>query len=283
MSKIWLITGCSTGIGRSLSIELLHRGHCVVATARDPNVIDFLKEINSKGLITAKLDVTNPNEITKVVKRAMLQFGSIDVLVNNAGYGYYGSQEEADVEEIQKMFDTNVFGLIRVTQAVLPIMRQKRYGSIVNISSLGGRIALPFMGFYHASKHAIEGLSEALYFETSNFGIRVIIIEPGGHNTNFSKSGVRSSYFGNKKSPYASLLKKWKETNKKIIPKKNDPINVANAIINAVDQEMPFQRIQVGTDSESLIRLRENASNDLVFLNQIYKLYGLGKKLGTPI
>lgn len=278
MSKIWLITGCSKGFGMSLSKELLHRRQRVVATARNLDDLQFLREINPKDLLTAKLDVTNPSDITETVKSALHQFGSIDVLVNNAGYGYYGTQEDADIEEVKKMFDTNVFGLIRVTQAVLPVMRKKGHGSIVNISSLGGRIALPFMGFYHASKHAIEGLSEALYFETFSFGIRVIIIEPGGHNTNFSRAGVRSSHFGNSKSPYASLLSKWKETNKKIIPKKNDPINVANAIINAVEQDVPFQRIQVGKDAESLIRLRENTGNDQIFLKQIYKLYGLGKE-----
>jgi short-subunit dehydrogenase len=279
MKNTWMITGCSTGIGRSLAEELLRKSQCVVATARNPETLEFLKKIASKKLLTAKLDITNPNDIAEVVKRAMHRFGSIEVLVNNAGYGYYGTQEEADLEEVQKMFDTNVFGLVRVTQAVLPIMRKKGSGTVVNISSLGGRIALPFMGFYHASKHAVEGLSESLYFETSNFGIRVIVIEPGGHNTNFSKSGVRSSHFGNSKSPYASLLSKWQETNKKIISKKSEPINVANAIINAVDREMPFQRIQVGTDAETLIRIREDAGNDQIFLKQMYKIYGLGKEL----
>lgn len=279
MNRIWLITGCSTGIGKALSKELLRRGQCVVATARDLDAVEPLKKYDTKRLLTAKLDVTDPDDITGVVKCAVREFGGIDVLVNNAGYGYYATQEEADPEEIQKMFETNVFGLVRVTKAVLPIMRQKRSGAIVNISSLGGRIAFPFMGFYHASKHAVEGLSQALYFETSDFGIRVIVMEPGGHNTNFSNSGVRSPHFGTPQSPYASLLRKWKEINKKIVPEKGDPVDVVNAIIKAVEQEKPFQRIKVGIDAESIIKIRENTNSDQSFFHQIFKLYGLGKEL----
>ena len=272
-----MITGCSKGIGKSLTEELLRRNQHVVATARRLNSIEDLKKGNKNHLLTAKLDVTRKSEIIQLMKRALKRFGKIDVLVNNAGYGYYGTQEEADIDAVQEMFKTNVFGLARVTQAVLPMMRENGSGVIVNISSVGGRVAFPFLGFYHASKFAVEGLSEALYYEICDFGIRVIIIEPGGHNTNFSQSGIRSPYLSDLESPYASLRKKWEGISKKIVPEKGEPINVSNAIIEAVEREVPFQRVQVGDDAKLLVRLRVNSGNDQNLVKQLHKLYGLGK------
>lgn len=276
MEKVWLITGCSTGIGRALVKELLKDGHFVVATARNPESIDIEQIKNKKRLLVTRLDVTQKNEILQTIKSAIEKFGRIDVLVNNAGCGYYGTLEEADLSHVQEMFNVNVHGLSRVTQAVLPIMRNKRYGIIVNISSVGGRVPLPVSGFYHASKFAVEALSEVLYFETCNFGIRIIVVEPGGHNTEFSKSGKRSPKLLSSQSPYASLIEKWTAIKKEMVPYKEDPINVAKSVILATKKKLPFQRIQMGTDAETLIELRDKYPDDSSFFKAINNLYGLG-------
>lgn len=276
MEKVWLVTGCSTGIGQALVKELLKDGHFVVATARNPESLDIEQIKNKKRLLVARLDVTQRSEILQTIKSAIEKFGRIDVLVNNAGCGYYGTIEEADLSHVKEMFNVNVHGLSRVTQAVLPTMRNKRNGIIINISSVGGRVPLPVSGFYHASKFAVEALSEALYFETCKFGIRIIVVEPGGHNTEFSKSGTRSPQLLNPQSPYASLIEKLNSIKKEMVPYKEDPINVAKAIILAAEKKIPFQRIQVGTDAESLIELRDKSPDDSSFFKAINNLYGLG-------
>ena len=179
LSDVWFITGCSTGFGRELAKLVLDRGYRAVITARDPRTIQDLTAGQEGRALALKLDVTNKAEVAEAVKKAESTFGSIDVLVNNAGYGYVGAVEESEEDEVRAMVDTNFFGLARMIHAVLPGMRRRRRGSIVNISSNGGLLAFPGVGYYNATKFAVEGLSEALAKEVAPLGIKVLLVEPG--------------------------------------------------------------------------------------------------------
>jgi NAD(P)-dependent dehydrogenase (short-subunit alcohol dehydrogenase family) len=178
-NSVWLITGSSSGLGRALAEKVLERGYRAVVTARKADTLRDLVARYSDSAIAAALDVTRPEQISAAVKAAYHRFGHIDVLVNNAGYGYIGAIEEGEDADIRAQFDTNVHGVIAMLQAVLPGMRQRRMGHIVNVSSIGGLTTFPNVGFYHASKDALEGLSETLAKEVAPFGIGVTVVEPG--------------------------------------------------------------------------------------------------------
>lgn len=184
-NKVWLITGCSSGFGRILAEMALARGDRVIATARKVEQLADLKAQRSGQLLTLALDVTDPASINDAMARAETAFGRIDVLVNNAGFGLVGAVEELDPQEYRPMFETNLFGLIEVTRAALPLMRPNGGGRIVNFSSVGGFTGRQGFGLYNASKFAVEGLSEALAQEVAPFGIKVIIVEPGAFRTAF--------------------------------------------------------------------------------------------------
>jgi len=175
-----LITGCSSGIGRAAAISLHEAGFRVYATARD---VDALTSLAERGLRTLALDVTDEASMTQAVAATESDADAIGVLINNAGYGLYGPVEQQPMAEIRRQFETNVFGLIRLTQLVLPGMRQRRRGRILNVSSMGGRATLPGGAFYHASKYAVEAISDALRMEVAQFGIDVVLIEPGPVDT----------------------------------------------------------------------------------------------------
>ena len=183
--KVWLVTGASTGFGRELVESLLSNGAQVVATARKVEGLQALGAKYPETALVAAMDVTDQKQVDAVVELAVKSFGGIDVLVNNAGYGMVGAVEESGEEEFRPMFETNVFGLIRVTQAVLPQMREQGSGHIVNLSSIGGLVATPGFGLYNATKFAVEGLSEALAQEVKPLGISVTIVEPGPFRTKF--------------------------------------------------------------------------------------------------
>ncbi|MFO1153778.1 MAG: oxidoreductase [Rhodospirillales bacterium] len=187
--RVWLITGCSTGFGRELVRQVLERGQAVVATARDPAVLQEFAAHPRAAVIP--LDVTVPEQIAAAVRAAEARFGRIDVLVNNAGYGYLAAIEEGDEDEVRAMFETNVFGLANMTKAVLSGMRTRRSGHIVNISSVGGLVGLPGVGYYNATKFAVEGLSEALAKEVQPLGIKVIIVEPGPFRTDWAGRSLK--------------------------------------------------------------------------------------------
>jgi NAD(P)-dependent dehydrogenase (short-subunit alcohol dehydrogenase family) len=178
-----LITGCSSGIGLATAIRLSEAGFTVVATARNPGRLGDLAE---RGIHTVPLDVTDENSMRAAVDRVEADHGPIAVLVNNAGYGLYGTVEQLPMEQIRAQFETNFFGLVRLTQLVLPAMRRARRGRILNVSSMGGRVTLPGGAFYHASKYAVEALSDALRMEVATFGIDVVLIEPGPVRTPFN-------------------------------------------------------------------------------------------------
>ncbi len=194
MSKVWFITGCSTGFGRVFAETLLKIPVKLVATARQPQSLEALYRLSDKHpeaeLLTLQLDITNSENIRNAVSAAEERFKRIDVLVNNAGYGMVGALEESNMAHIRSLFDTNVFGLIEMTQAVLPIMRKQRGGHIINMSSVAGVMSTPGLGIYNATKYAVEGLSEALALEVAELGIKVTLIEPGPFRTDFAGRSV---------------------------------------------------------------------------------------------
>jgi NAD(P)-dependent dehydrogenase (short-subunit alcohol dehydrogenase family) len=190
VGKVWLITGASSGIGRALAEEALSRGQVVVATARRPEVLDYLVARVPESAVVAKLDVTNKLEVDSVVSRFSSELGRLDVVVNNAGYGLVGAVEEPSDEQIRQQFETNLFGCLNVIRAVLPTMREQRSGHIINVSSSLGFFAVPSYGYYSATKFALQGISEALVQELAPLGIRVTIAEPGGTRTDFVSRGI---------------------------------------------------------------------------------------------
>jgi NAD(P)-dependent dehydrogenase (short-subunit alcohol dehydrogenase family) len=192
-SDVWFITGCSTGFGRELAKLVLQRGYRVVITARDPGKIQDLVAGHEGRALALKLDVTDKTQVADAVIRAEAAFGSIDVLVNNAGFGYLGALEESDEAEVRSMMETNFFGLAGMIHEVLPAMRRRRRGSIVNVSSIGGLVGIPGVSYYNATKFAVEGLSEALSKEVTPLGIRVLVVEPGPFRTDWAGRSLKTS------------------------------------------------------------------------------------------
>ena len=201
ISKAVLITGCSTGIGRATAERLASRGWNVYATARNA---ESIADLASRGCKTLALDVCDEASMRAAVIAVQLAEGAVGVLINNAGYGLEGAFEEVPMTDIRRQFETNVFGLIAMTKLVLPAMRRQRWGRIVNLSSMGGKLTFPGGSYYHATKHAVEALSDALRFEVKGFGIDVIVIEPGPIKTRFGDTAV-GSIAAPKDSPYAAF------------------------------------------------------------------------------
>jgi short-subunit dehydrogenase len=203
VSKAVLITGCSTGIGRATAAHLAARGWPVWATARKR---ESLRELEAKGCRTLALDVCDEASMQAAVRTVEAEAGAVGVLVNNAGYGQEGPVETTPMAEVRKQFETNVFGLVRLTQLVLPGMRRQRWGRIVNLSSMGGKLTLPGGGFYHATKHAVEALSDALRFEVQGFGVHVVVVQPGPITTSFGDTAIASlDPLQGDGSPYAAF------------------------------------------------------------------------------
>lgn len=235
-SDIWFITGCSTGFGRELAKLVLDRGYRAVVTARDPDKIQDLTAGHEGRALALKLDVTNAAEVDEAVKKAETTFGSIDVLVNNAGYGYVGAVEESEEAEVRAMVDTNFFGLARMIKVVLPGMRQRRRGSIVNISSNGGLVAFPGVGYYNATKFAVEGLSEALAKEVAPLGIKVLLVEPGPFRTDWAGRSLKRS--NQRIQDYAETAGAFLERLTRGSGKQvGDPVRAGEAIIKAVESD----------------------------------------------
>jgi NADP-dependent 3-hydroxy acid dehydrogenase YdfG len=250
--RVWFITGTSSGFGRNLAEEALKRGDCVVATARKPETIKDLEKQYPKQALALRLDVTKKPTIAAAVTKAIAKFKRIDVLVNNAGYGLFGALEDVQQKEVQRIFDTNVFGLLQVTQAVLPQMRKRKSGHILNISSVVGQMSFPSIGIYASTKHAVEGLSEALSKEVEGFGIKVTIIEPGYFQTDF---GSRGLMWSKPSAPYKALHKQMDERFKAMAAGEHgDPRKAALAMIQAVDSPETPYRLALGGDSVGMIR-----------------------------
>ncbi len=201
-SQAVLITGCSSGIGHATALHLAERGWRVYATARRPESIE---ELHARGCETLALDVTDEDSMRSAVAAVEEEEGAIGVLVNNAGYSQSGAIETIPMEQVRRQFETNVFGLMRMCQLALPGMRRQRWGRIVNISSMGGRLTFPGGGIYHATKHAVEAISDALRFEVRGFGVDVVVIEPGLIRTRFGEVAVGSIEDAGDPGPYAEF------------------------------------------------------------------------------
>lgn len=246
MNKVWFITGCSTGFGRHLAVEALKQGHNVAVASRNTDDVKDIVTKYPETAISIKLDVTKPEEITSAVEQAIARFQRIDVLVNNAGIGYFGAIEESEDAEVRRMFEINFFGLANMTNAVLPIMRQQRSGHIVNISSIGGFASFPGVGFYNATKYAVTGYSEALSKETAHLGIKVTIVAPSGFRTDWAGRSANNS---------SIVIDDYKESahvNKNTIRgysgnQPGDPERAAQSIIKAVNSAEPPLRLFLGT------------------------------------
>ena len=250
---VWLITGCSTGFGRELAKLVLERGWRAVVTARDPAKVADLVEGHGERAVALALDVTDRSQIDAAVGAATARFGRIDVLVNNAGFGYLGAIEEGEDGAVRALFDTNVFGLIDMTKAVLPAMRAQRSGLIVNISSIGGLVSSAGTGYYHATKYAVEGLSESLVAEVKPLGIDVLIVEPGPFRTLWAGASMTQS--PTRLEAYAATAGE----RRKLITGRSgnqpgDPVRAAQAIIDAALSDSPPLRLLLGQWALGLAR-----------------------------
>ena len=242
---VWFITGCSTGFGRELAKLVLDRGFRAVVTARDPGKIRDLTAGHQGRALALKLDVTDAAEANEAVKAAEAAFGSIDVLVNNAGYGYLGAIEESEEDEARALIETNFFGLARMIHLVLPGMRNRRHGAIVNISSIGGLVGFPGVGYYNASKFAVEGLSEALAKEVEPLGIKVLIVEPGPFRTDWAGRSIKKS--GEEIKEYAETAGAFKKRIQNDSGKQaGDPVRACEAIIKALESDKTPLRLALG-------------------------------------
>ncbi len=252
-NPVWLITGCSTGFGRELAKLVLARGWRAVVTARDASKVADIVEGHQDRALALPLDVTQPAQIDAVVAKATERFGRIDVLVNNAGYGYLAAIEEGEDAAVRDMFETNVFGLVDTTKAVLPLMRKQRSGLIVNVSSIGGLSSFAATGYYHGTKYAVEGLSESLALEVKPLGIDVMLVEPGPFRTNWAGPSIKQSAIVI--DDYASTAgERRKQTAARSGNQAGDPVRAAQAIIDAALADAPPLRLLLGKAALVLAR-----------------------------
>lgn len=243
MSKVWFITGSSRGFGREFAIAALDRGDQVAATARDVNALTELVERYGDAVLPLRLDVTDRDEVFAAVSAARQRFGRVDVVVNNAGYSLIGAVEEIDPQELRDQLETNVFGVLHVTQAALPVLRAQGSGHIFQISSAMGVATFGGTGGYSASKWALEGLSDALAQEVATFGIKVTLIEPGGFATDFATSSVFTAH---RRDAYAPLHASLREMGAS--SRAPGPENVGTALLQLVDTEKPPLRVFFGDE-----------------------------------
>jgi short-subunit dehydrogenase len=265
--KVAIVTGSSSGIGYATSLLLARNRFHTYATMRNIEKSADIQEIANKErlpLQVIQLDVNDDASIRNSIKRVERENERIDVLVNNAGYGLVGAFEDLSVEEIKSQFETNFFGVIRLTQQVLPIMRKQKSGTIVNVSSGAGRIGFPGMSAYVSSKFALEGLSESMSYELEPFGIKVIIIEPGVIRTNFKKNSVMSekSLDNSSISPYSSIIQKIDSSISSIIEHATPPEDVAKAILHAITSNNPELRYLVGNDMIMMAETKKSMSDE---------------------
>jgi NAD(P)-dependent dehydrogenase (short-subunit alcohol dehydrogenase family) len=265
--SVWFVTGCSTGFGRELAKRLLGQGARVVVTARDPAKVADLVSAHPQTALALALDVDKPEQIAGSVAAALAHFGRIDVLVNNAGFGYLSAVEEGDESEIRAMFETNVFGLAAMTRAVLPAMRAQKSGAVVNISSMAGVAGFQGIGYYNASKFAVEGLSEALAKEVKPFGIKVLIVEPGPFRTEWAGRSLRTP---------SAPIEAYRETamaRRDAVrgysgSQPGDPVRAAQAIISAVEADETPLHLPLGAVAYQTILAKLDAFRAEVLANR---------------
>lgn len=251
LNKVALVTGASAGIGKAIVSRLLQDGWTVYGAARRT---DQMADIAAAGAKIVALDVTDEQSMNAAVKSLLNAEGRIDALVNNAGYGSYGTIEDVPLDEVRRQFEVNVFGLARLSQLVLPAMRAARSGTIVNVSSMGGRLWMPIGGWYHATKHAVEVLSDALRVETAPFGIRVVVVQPGAIKSEWSGIAARNLRATAKGSAYGEQI----ETMAAVLGDSDagaSPDVIANVVSKAVNAEKPCRRYAAPADAKFLIFL----------------------------
>ncbi|SIR95680.1 SDR family oxidoreductase [Microbacterium sp. RURRCA19A] len=240
MSNVWFVTGSSKGFGREFVLAALERGDRVAATARNIDTLSDLVEKYGDSVLPIQLDVTDRDQAFAAVKTAHESFGSLDVVINNAGYGLFGTVEEITEQQLRDQLETNLFGVFHVTQAALPIMREQGSGHIIQISTIGGIAAFPTLGGYHASKWALEGLTESLAQEVAGFGIKVTLVEPGGFDTDWSSA---SAVTAEAQPQYADLHDAMKQRSGGPQP---SPTGFGSAILKVVDAEKAPLRVFFG-------------------------------------
>jgi NAD(P)-dependent dehydrogenase (short-subunit alcohol dehydrogenase family) len=260
------VTGSSSGIGFETALLLARNGFHTYASMRNLEKSKNITEIANRNNLqrqVVQLDVNDDRSVKEAIDKSVAENKRIDVLVNNAGYGLFGSLEDLSIEEIKAQFETNFFGVVRVTQQVLPVMRkQNSGGTIVNVSSVGGRIGLPVLSAYHSTKFALEGLSESMSYELEPFGIRVAVIEPGVIRTNIMNSSASSKKALDPKSPYFSLMQKVENNFKSMMENASSPPEeVAKVILQAVTSKNPQLRYTVGDDATTLTQAKRTMSD----------------------
>lgn len=272
--KVAVVTGSSSGIGHEIALILARNGFTTYATMRNLQKGSDLKSIaedEKLSLYFAQLDVTDENSIKNTIQTIHDECNRIDILVNNAGYGLIGAFEDLSLDEIKTLYETNVFGLVRTTQAVLPIMRKQRLGMVVNISSGAGRFGFPTGSAYVSTKFAVEGLSESMSYEVEPFGIKVILIEPGVIKTNFFNSSVLAKKSKDPNSPYAPLMKDMENSINKMMAKGSTPQYVAEVVLHAITSESPKLRYLAGKDVEQWVEAKKKMSDE-EFVNMMKQM-----------
>jgi NAD(P)-dependent dehydrogenase (short-subunit alcohol dehydrogenase family) len=263
--KVAVVTGSSSGIGFETSLLLARNGFDTYATMRNLDKSDKILDIAKKDklpVLAIRLDVTQDNSVKEAIKKIVLDKGRIDVLVNNAGYGLAGAFEDLTMEEIKSQYETNLFGVIRVTQAVLPIMRKQKAGIIVNISSAAGRFGIPGQSAYVSSKFAIEGLSESMAYELESFGIKAVLIEPGRVKTNMPDNMVIAKKSQDPNSPYYQLMENVVSSIERGSETGSSPDVIAKVVLKAVTTENSNLTYLAGKDIETLMEAKRSMSDE---------------------
>jgi NAD(P)-dependent dehydrogenase (short-subunit alcohol dehydrogenase family) len=260
MSKVWFITGSSRGLGRALAEAALEKGDRVIATARKPGTIEDLKSRHGERLRPVALDVTDPSQAGAAIEAGRDAFGRIDVLVNNAGYGFFGAFEEMSADDFRAQIDTNFWGVVHVTRAALPLLREQGSGHIIQITSTGGRHAVPGLSAYHAAKFAVEGFSEALAQEIKPLGIKLTIVEPGGFRTDWAGASMAYATPLDAYRPSVGAMREFLQPYAGQEP--GDPRKAANVIIGITDEANPPLRLPLGNDALAVLRHGYKANSD---------------------
>lgn len=274
--EVAVVTGSSSGIGHETALTLARNGYTTYATMRNTSKAAEIQSIASKEnlpIIVKQLDVTKDESVRNAIQQIVSEAGRIDVVVNNAGYGLTGAFEDLSIEEIKAQYETNFFGVIRVTQAVLPIMRKQRSGKIINISSGAGRLGYPGGSAYVSTKFALEGLSESMSYELEPFGIRVVLVEPGVIRTNFSSGMVLAKKAQDPNSPYSQMMQRMGTTLQQLEQNGSDVDLVASIVLKAATSANPELRYLAGKDVENWVEAKRKMS-DSEFINSMKQNMG---------
>jgi len=272
LQKVALITGASSGMGRATALFLSQNGFIVYGATRNPQK---LQELKSENLIPIELDITDIKSISNAVSRIKSTHKTIDILINNAGYGLVSTVEDVTEEEMFQQFNVNVFGVLRVSKAVIPLMRKNKSGLIINISSFLGKIGLPLLTFYNSSKYAVEGITDSLRYELKDFNIRVHSIMPGFFDTNFAKENlVTNSDTFKENSPYSELVSNLAPVIVEQINSGNSPSEVGEMILEIIQNDKFPARATIGEKAKKFIPMRKELSDE-DFERRVREYYGL--------